>query len=208
MDRTPSCLICSSSTKFYTKKNFHNYFKCPSCGLIFLYPSPTAAELNAYYGQEYFISDGSSKRGYDNYNLTIAFKRPFYEFLFFHLKALTPTAVLDVGAAYGDFVQFLKERGLNARGLEISDHAAAAARSRGLNVATSSLEDFAKTPLLPSGRQFDLVTALDVFEHFFNFEEALKSLEKLTASGGHLLIVTPNTKSLTARLLWKHWYQL
>lgn len=77
-----------------------------------------------------------------------------------------PQSILDVGAGCGGFVATCKANGIEALGLEFSQCAIdnAIMDSRPLLVKW----DVENTPWEPVTRQYDWVTAIDLFEHLFS----------------------------------------
>lgn len=102
------------------------------------------------------------------------------------LPANTRT-LLDVGGGEGNFARtFMAQRGGQATLLELNPRAAAAARSRGLNVLVGDVESLAVSA------QYDCVAFLDVLEHLVDPLAALAKARYLIAPGGSLLLSVPN----------------
>lgn len=110
--------------------------------------------------------------------------------------ALTPKgSVLDVGCGDGLLLQMLKERGIEAQGVDISDVAVDVCTKKGFTVQQN---DFT-TDALPFGEgTFDTVIALDVLEHVYNPENLLSEMNRVAKSV--VVISVPNFGSLPARL--------
>lgn len=207
---TLCCAVCNSDAKKYLQKDGYTYYRCLRCKLIFLPHAPSAEQLVAFYGEQYFQAPrkmvGAYRCTYDDYAKTPVFKTPFYRFLLRQIRQLGANTVLDVGAAYGGFVEFLNHSGLVAEGIEISPFAAATARSLGNTVHTGSLEFHAEK--MDWKNRFDAICLLDVFEHLHDYHKAMNGLQTLLKNDGALLIVTPSTKSISAKILGRKWYQL
>lgn len=203
-----TCMICGSFAAPYLNKDGYRYMRCTICNLFFMDPLPTPDDLSLFYGKDYFEEPADNVRayrcGYDSYDESTSFKKPFYGFLFSVINRCGARHILDVGAAYGGFVAFLNERGISASGIEISEFAAKRAQQNGINVGHASLESFADNTGFHGF--FDMVCMLDVFEHFYDHAKALAGARALLGHGGMLLIVTPSSRSITARLLKKKWY--
>lgn len=72
------------------------------------------------------------------------------------IEAIEPKGmVLDFGCSVGHLVEYFSSQGYDARGVDISDWAVEQAKEKGLNVSKT----------LDISMEYDIVTALDVFEH-------------------------------------------
>jgi 2-polyprenyl-3-methyl-5-hydroxy-6-metoxy-1,4-benzoquinol methylase len=100
---------------------------------------------------------------------------------------------LDVGCGQGELVRLLADRGLATIGIDISEQQVAVAAENGIEVIQADLVDFLRSH--PSS--FDLITAIDVLEHFDkpDLVHVLDLLYAALASGGTLVARTPNSVS-------------
>jgi len=104
--------------------------------------------------------------------------------------------LLDVGCAFGAFMEIAKKRGWQVKGLEISPFSSQFAREkRNLDVITGALPEAEMEP-----GQFDLVTFWDVLEHVRDVSGNIKKAASLLKPGGFLIITTDNYKSLLSFL--------
>lgn len=111
---------------------------------------------------------------------------------------------LDVGAGAGLLVAEARRRGLDAVGIEPSHSLVAAApRVNGVELLQGTFPH----PAL-AGKPFDVISLVDVIEHVSNPVELLTDCHAALADGGVLLVVTPDVRSLLARLLGKRWWHL
>jgi O-antigen biosynthesis protein len=102
---------------------------------------------------------------------------------------LTPATVLDVGCALGFLVEALRDRGIEAYGIDISEFAIAHARDDMKEFVTlgSALEPF--------GRRYDLITCIEVLEHL-SPAEAQRAVANICAHTDHVLFTsTPHDYS-------------
>ena len=106
--------------------------------------------------------------------------------------------VLDVGCGASGLVASLLERGIDARGIDVSEPIIAAAasflESRGLDssrVSTEPLEAVAAR-----GLQFDTVVSMDCLEHVEDDSAMFQQLVGLLRPGGRLVITVPAMMSL------------
>lgn len=196
-----SCLICGSAVSFFCSKNGHSLYRCSSCGLIFVYPTPAAA--SAIYSADYF-SGAKGGFGYVDYDRD---KEPMRAVFGKYLKILDSLLIgrklLDVGAATGFFVDLAIRRGWNAIGLEISDYATEIGRLRGLKILTGELTSIDFKP-----DTFNVVSMWDVIEHLAKPREAIERAAFILKTGGLLALNTPDAGSLTAKALKHRWHLL
>jgi SAM-dependent methyltransferase len=116
-------------------------------------------------------------------------------------RELKGRRLLDVGAGSGPLVEAAGRTGMHAEGVEPSRWLHAAACERGLTVHHGVL------PHPDVRERFDVVTLIDVIEHTTDPLSLLKTVGSVTADGGMVVIVTPDVKSLAARLLgWRWWH--
>jgi 2-polyprenyl-3-methyl-5-hydroxy-6-metoxy-1,4-benzoquinol methylase len=108
--------------------------------------------------------------------------------------------LLEVGCAYGYFLDVANDAGYATRGVEICEDAVAACKSRGLNVDAGVLsESFLKN------ETYDAVAMLDVIEHLPNPAETFDLLGKAVKPGGHIVITTGNWNSLLSTVAGSRW---
>jgi predicted TPR repeat methyltransferase len=108
---------------------------------------------------------------------------------------------LDVGCATGDFLVVASAVVKDPYGVEISDHAWAVAKSRGLQVM---LGDFLEVEFTAS--RFDVITMWDYIEHVCDPMANLAKARNLLRAGGYLAISTGDIGSRIARLMGKRWH--
>jgi SAM-dependent methyltransferase len=116
----------------------------------------------------------------------------------------TGGALLDVGAAGGYLVALANERGFDARGVEISEHAVKVARQV---VPGRVLRGTLETLEIEPG-SLDVVTLFDVLEHMPAPAEALHRIARWLRPRGYLALTTPDVDSLSAKLMagaWPHY---
>jgi 2-polyprenyl-3-methyl-5-hydroxy-6-metoxy-1,4-benzoquinol methylase len=196
MRRAAACLLCRGTrARVLFRKGGRDFVRCAACGLVWLDPMPTAAEIGAYYEQSY--RDGI----YGPYAAAETIRRWIAEH---RLAAIRPHARagrwLDVGAATGHFVETAARVGMAAEGCELSTSAVASARARGLTMHHTAIEDF--TPAAP----YDTITAFDVLEHLREPRAFLDRLRSWLVPGGTLALTLPDVSSIYPRLMRRHWF--
>lgn len=196
------CAVCGGVGRFaYVKRGFEIY-RCSGCATLFVSPIPTEEQLARIYSENYFVGAGEGY-GYANYDED---KRPSIRVFHKYLDMIDrhrrpPGMMLDIGAATGFFLQIAVQRGWSAVGVELSDYAASAARSKGLDVRTGSMAQLAADP-----ESMDVITMWDVIEHVPDPRKALADARKLLKPGGILALNTPDSGSLFARTLGGRWH--
>lgn len=94
-----------------------------------------------------------------------------------------PATVLDAGCAMGFLVEALRKRGVEARGIDVSEYAISQVHeSVAEHCGVGSLSE-------PLGGRYDLVTCIEVLEHIPP-EQADAAIANLCAAGDRLLIST------------------
>jgi len=150
------------------------------------------------YRQRFFTAYVSSHLGTYRTISSEAFardRRVFRQHLGRFLPAHRDAAILDLGCGYGSLLHFLQSMGYgNTAGIDVSEEQVGAARTLGIrNVEVAEAADFLRRR---AGR-YDLITALDVLEHFTK-DEAVELLDLVLAalrSGGRVVLRVPNGDS-------------
>lgn len=179
--------------------------RCRSCDLAYFNPQPSPGYLQAYY---------SSQAGYlpSAEDLMRRFKeRPddwkasadeILDRFLKHAPAQIGLKLLDVGAMYGFFLFFARERGLQVTGVELSEETPKFARSQGIDVRSTTLAGAA----FPDA-SFDLVTMNNVLEHTLSPLTDLQEAFRVLKPGGLIYVAVPNFDSLVANvdnIYWKN----
>ncbi|MEK9182264.1 MAG: methionine biosynthesis protein MetW [Patescibacteria group bacterium] len=129
--------------------------------------------------------------GRENQKISFRHKTAFEIITAIHDKEIS---VLDLGCGDGLFLSLLKEKGINGKGLDISEEGVAKTKNRGFE---ASIFDFSDK-LTFADKTFDVVVSLDVLEHLYNPESLLKEASRV--SNRFVIIGVPNFNSLPARI--------
>jgi 2-polyprenyl-3-methyl-5-hydroxy-6-metoxy-1,4-benzoquinol methylase len=109
--------------------------------------------------------------------------------------------LLDIGAGSGILVSAAQELGYRATGIEPSRWLQRKAVERALPVYAGTF------PHPECAGPFDVVTLVDVIEHVTRPVDLLRAVGGALAPGGVAVVVTPDVRSLAARLLgWRWWH--
>jgi len=175
---------------------------CRECGLSYVTPRAPSELLEARlqdWARQDVLDDARLRAAFDEGNMA------HYRRLLERIERCGPNArrrLLDVGCATGAFLSAARQRGWAVRGVEIGVASVDYARSRlGLDVERGSLYMF-DAP----NASFDLVAMLEVVEHLEHPADSFRRIHRLLASGGLLLLTTPNFDSLFRRLFGVRWW--
>ena len=190
---TTPCIVCGATThELYCRKNEYDFFRCTSCGLVRVDPPPSQAQLDRYYTE-----------GYNQYRFS--FERPLADPAKRKMHGLAvierlarPGRLLDVGCAYGHFLENARRHGWRVEGVEPLSDARILAESR---FRLHIHDHIAKAP----SEMFDVATMWHVIEHLPSPVGFLHEVRDRIAPGGLLALATPNVKSLSARATGASW---
>ncbi|MFY9549743.1 MAG: class I SAM-dependent methyltransferase [Thermoanaerobaculia bacterium] len=175
--------------------------RCATCDVISLSPRPDEVELPVIYPSNYYAYDFAATRSV-GYRIKDWLDRQAAKA---YLRAAPPGGnVLDVGCGDGRLLRILRARGVPRErlfGVELDEHAVAAARADGFQVVQGRFEEAD----LPAGT-FGLIVLQQVIEHVPDPRNMIRRLRELLVPGGALVIETPNTRSWDHRLFSRrHW---
>ncbi len=172
--------------------------RCSGCGLVRVNPRPVVESArHVYEGDSYgFVRLPRTDAFVDGVPHAIRILR--------ELASMGLAGrLLDVGSATGDFLAAARELGWEAHGIDLSPHAAAVARRRGLDVTVGTLADAQF-----QAASFDVVTMLDVLEHLVDPVAELREVHRVLRPGGLLCVETPNWGSVYRHILRRRWAAL
>jgi SAM-dependent methyltransferase len=170
--------------------------RCPRCGHCVAEIDLEAFDAKSLYGPGYFKGDAYLDYSKDREVLEKHFKKK----LAFVLRHVSGGRLLEIGSAYGFFLNLAKER-FEVGGFEISDEAAAyASRTLGLDVRSEAFEAGAVAK-----ESFDCVVMWDVIEHLPRPDLTVKAAAAALRPGGMLFLTTGDIESWLARLRKGKW---
>jgi SAM-dependent methyltransferase len=191
-----ACMVCGST---YGPCRLPGLKQCTKCRFITADMAMSEAELNALYGEDYF--HGEEYRNYvsEEASLKANFRRRI-ETLQQLIPDLRQRKVLEIGCAYGFFLDEVKRDVASAKGIDISADATRYARDvKGLVAVTGNYTDQPPEPGVGLVAMWDTVEHLPRPDLFI--EKAGREIEK----GGYIAITTGDIDSLNARMRGKRW---
>ncbi len=174
--------------------------RCRQCGLERTNPRPTPETIGNYYPTEYapYHSRITAEQTHSKIKLWL---RTFLGLEARQLPPVTPGRMLEVGCASGGYMEQMQSIGWEIEGIEFAESAASVARSKGLKVQTSSLEE-ADSPLKP----YDVITAWMVLEHLHEPVKALARMREWIQPNGYLVALVPDSRSLAKAIFKERCY--
>lgn len=202
--------------------------KCRECGLRRLNPRPGPTVIGGYYaragGDNYnayagrsrnprkqaiwnFLRDGYTRPARQSWlgralsPFTAMFAARQFD-INVRLDGRTGLRVLEVGSGYGDLLIYLKSRGCEVLGTDLSREAAAYGARNGVEIRLGNL-----TELRLPAAGFDLAVMCHSLEHVPDPNEELAELARLLRPNGRLHIAVPNGNAVRLTItdpVWPH----
>jgi 2-polyprenyl-3-methyl-5-hydroxy-6-metoxy-1,4-benzoquinol methylase len=196
--RCPACGATGNSAA--ARFSRRTYFRCRRCRILYLASFGQAAPS---YGESYFFEEYRKQYGRtyleDFANIQAAGRSRLRV-----LRALLPPGgprvprLLDIGCAYGPFLQACREERLEAEGWDLSAEAVRYVRER-LGIPCRVVDFERDEAAADPGGGYSALTLWYVLEHFADPARVLRRANRLLADGGVLAFATPNAAGISAR---------
>jgi SAM-dependent methyltransferase len=180
-----------------------SYVRCTVCGLVQINPQPLSADVERRY-RDSFGND------YLNYELKneaaflelqkLALADAGFRLIEQKLMENGVPRIVDIGCATGALAAYLKGRGWQVMGVEISPAGEYAHNERGIEVLNRNLEDCH----FPD-EFFDVALASHLVEHLNTPGAFVRELWRVLRPGAYLMLTTPNIEGFQARLFGSRW---
>jgi len=206
----PACGSSDSAGLFHAKDHLvsNNEFlvrRCNDCGMGWTADPPPEEEAGNYYLSEEYISHSDRKQSIADYIYHLA-----RSFMLSRKRRLVVSAVgkktgslVDIGSGTGYFAAFMKKRGWQVTGIEISDNA------REYSVARFAIR--AVTPAeireMPPGSA-DCITFWHVLEHLYDPDMWMGEVNRILRDDGRCIIALPNFASADSTWFRNRWAAL
>ena len=197
-----SCYLCHRESQLLFTKSGYRLFRCPSCGLVQTdLGKPYDVFLQEFYTDGYFLGD-VKKSAYKDYQKDKPYiLKNMKTFLSLLQRQKQKGTLLDVGCAYGFFVELALQHGFDAYGVDPSKHAVGQAASH----VSPRLKEGTTAAISYAPQSFDVISMLDVFEHLADPVAELTRLRPWLKDDGILFLATGDTGSLAAKILKRRW---
>lgn len=187
-----SCLWCGSRDlqPFAERKDGVRIVECPKCGLVMVQDIPE--DLDEYYYSEsyYNAEEANVDTGYaEIYDLMAP------AFLYWQNslveetnEAHAPKNFLEIGAATGNLLEFLRENqeNLTIKGIDISKYAVKAMQQKGFDAEVAYIEKYKASP------KFDIIFSSETMEHLDNLKSFLGGVANNLSDNGTFLFYVPS----------------
>jgi SAM-dependent methyltransferase len=192
-----ACVVCGSGDA----RPFHpGLLRCAGCGHGWADLALSSQELEELYRRDYFFGDE-----YLDYVADRPIIQKNFRLRLATLERLLDPArhrtLLEIGCAYGFFLDLARARFETATGIDITEDGVRYARETlGLDAVRGDLlaHDF-------GGRTFDVACLWDTIEHLPRPDLVVERIARLTEPGALLAVTTGDIGSLNARLAGKRW---
>lgn len=188
MNNDVKCSICARrgvqdqrATKYlfvHPEKYEYKVFYCESCDFRWLHPLP---DIESIYTASYFDCPNY------NYDTVASDLAPCFHENAVRFKEISPgNEILDIGCATGEFLEALRDVGLNALGVDISNHAIDIAKRKKIQVVQGDIfSNFFES------RKFDGIHMNHVLEHVPDPVNYIQKIKGLLNRKGVLYIEVP-----------------
>jgi 2-polyprenyl-3-methyl-5-hydroxy-6-metoxy-1,4-benzoquinol methylase len=160
--------------RFFSNVENVGIYECPLTKYRFYYP-PSVIGDDIFYEELQAMENGYYIEERSEYEIALN-------------KLEKGDKVLEVGCGDGRFLEKLKQKNIEAVGLEFNNSAVKKCRSKGLNVQKESIETFA----LRNPGKFDAVVLFQVLEHIYDVSTFIQGLLACLKKEGQLIIGVPD----------------
>lgn len=202
-----ACPICEQTSlrAFLTCKDYtvshetFNLTECTSCGFVFTNPRPEDQNLGRYYQSSNYISHSEGNKSLMDtaYRLARSFTLRWKLNLVQRHSASPPDSLLDFGCGTGTFLQYCKQQGIRAAGIEPAPNARTIAARNTKADIVSDISDITS--------RYDAITLWHVLEHVADLNGTLEQLKSTLSENGTMFIAVPNHNSADAKTYKEYW---
>lgn len=200
----PVCGVGREGARIFRRFPPFQLWACGNCGVWYLSPRLKSGVMLAEYRDGRYFS-GAPGAGYvgaaGGYQAQEEpLRRTFRAFLgALEKRRLAGGSLLEIGCAYGYFLDEAREHFQRLVGTDFSEDAVARTRSLGLECIHGGLDHLAETD------RFDRILSIGVLEHIYRPGEWVSQAVRHLNPGGWLIHATPFAGSLWFWLMGRRW---
>lgn len=191
------CILCYGGNY---RSLYPGILKCVDCGHVFADVDVTDQDMVKIYSERYFFGEEYSNYIREKSALQKNFRRRI-DILKSIDADLSNKSILEIGCAYGFFLELAQKYFGSAVGFDIAQDAILYARN------TLGLEAYCDNFLDHDfcGRKFDVVCMWDTIEHLLYPDQYVSKISEIVPSGGLFALTTGDIESSVARLQKENW---
>jgi 2-polyprenyl-3-methyl-5-hydroxy-6-metoxy-1,4-benzoquinol methylase len=177
-------------------------WQCADCSLRFTQDVPDEGSIGVYYNSPDYISHSNTDKGFINktYQKVKHFTLEQKAKLIRAKTGRDTGSLLDMGCGTGAFLNVMKEKGWEVKGIEPDQDA----RKMAHDLYAVKVDEPTLLPgLAPCS--FDAITLWHVLEHVHDLHGYLAKLKEILKPDGRLFIAVPNYQSLDASIYRLQW---
>ncbi len=200
----PVCQNKDSMNPVLARIEKRTFRRCKDCGM--LYMSWTVDEENTDYNEAYFFDDYKKQYGktyledFESIKSQCVRRCGEVDSLFRkHNKNVVTPSVLDIGCAFGPYLDAANDAGWQVSGTDISKEAVEYVQNTLHYTACVSSFPVFDSEANFGVKNFDAVTMWYVIEHFQNLDAVLKTVSKLLKVGGVFAFSTPSAGGVSGK---------
>ena len=195
-----ACGVCGSEeNRMFLDMDRFLYRRCTGCGLVFQNPRPVFRDLRDRYSDGYFEYEFENQENF--FHLMKLGLRDVGFDKFYQNGRNGDRRFLDIGCATGFLLHHVREKGWDARGVEICTPSVEYARKIfGLDIFNGTLHEAGF-----NDRMFDVVHFSHVIEHVPDPRRMLLEVRRVLKDDGHIIVTTPNVSGWHARIAGGKW---
>lgn len=189
------CLFCNTKSEdIFWSESGYNGRKCANCGLIYISPRPTEAEMKTLYEQG--NAGGVSTSEHIHYSYADVLNARYTIRLI--KKKIKSGDILEVGAGGGYFLVIAKEAGFTPYAVEINGDLCRYLNDQ-LHIPTMNTS--AGDPNIFNEHKFDVIYFRNLLSHLHDPKGVFENLRKKVKDNGILVFETGNSGGLSKRWL-------
>lgn len=194
-----SCLICGKEMESYKIKGL---VKCYNCGFVSADLKLSNEEIEDLYREDYYKG-----RAYTDYLADEVMNKHNFRRRLSRIEKIIGSKVkgnvLEIGCAYGMFLDVINSDKVFLRGIDISSDAVSYAKKKLGKKAEIIQGDYIGFPI--EDKKYDLICMWDTIEHLSRPDEYITKASRETKKGGFICITTGDINSLNARIRGRKW---